>query len=153
MEHCPRGNPHQDTLLTSHQPSGGKGILIIPGSFIPGQFVNPANHAAHRFTTGPEIWADTDGVVDIFVAASKFQIAVAVTTGGMFVSCSVSKQWRGQVAVAGVREQGHDSLSRIFWLFCHREEQLAQSNRCTARNYGQMMGTGLLAFVQKFSFP
>ena len=40
----------------------------IPGSFIPGQFVNPANAAAHRTTTGPEIWADTDGTVDIFVA-------------------------------------------------------------------------------------
>ena len=40
----------------------------IPGSFIPGQFVNPANPAAHRSATGPEIWADTDGVVDIFVA-------------------------------------------------------------------------------------
>ena len=40
----------------------------IPGSFIPGQFVNPANAAAHQASTGPEIWEDTDGGVDIFVA-------------------------------------------------------------------------------------
>ncbi len=40
----------------------------IPDSFIPGQFVNPANPAAHKASTGPEIWADTDGHVDLFVA-------------------------------------------------------------------------------------
>ena len=39
-----------------------------PGGFIPGQFVNPANPAAHKATTGPEIWADTDGKVDFLVA-------------------------------------------------------------------------------------
>ena len=40
----------------------------LPGAFIPGQFVNPANPAVHRATTGPEIWQDTDGIVDAFIA-------------------------------------------------------------------------------------
>ena len=49
--------------------SGAKGMKgAIEGSFIPGQFVNPANPAIHKATTGPEIWNDTDGEVDIFIA-------------------------------------------------------------------------------------
>ena len=43
-------------------------VKEIPGAFIPGQFVNPANPAIHKATTGPEIWNDTDGKVDIFIA-------------------------------------------------------------------------------------
>lgn len=63
-------------LVLSEGAKGMKGAIAkadelakeIPGSFIPGQFVNPANPAAHLQTTGPEIWEDTDGEVDIFVA-------------------------------------------------------------------------------------
>ena len=63
-------------LVLSEGSKGMKGAIAkadelaqeIPGAFIPGQFVNPANPAAHRATTGPEIWQDTDGQVDIFVA-------------------------------------------------------------------------------------
>ncbi len=63
-------------LVLSEGSKGMKGAIAkadelakeIPDSFIPGQFVNPANPAAHLATTGPEIWEDTDGKVDIFVA-------------------------------------------------------------------------------------
>ncbi|MBR3525658.1 MAG: cysteine synthase A, partial [Lachnospiraceae bacterium] len=63
-------------IVLTEGPKGMKGAIQkadelakeIPNSFIPGQFVNPANPAIHRATTGPEIWKDTDGKVDVFIA-------------------------------------------------------------------------------------
>lgn len=63
-------------IVLTEGPLGMKGAIAkaeelskeIPDSFIPGQFVNPANPAIHKSTTGPEIWNDTDGQVDIFIA-------------------------------------------------------------------------------------
>lgn len=67
----------------------------IPGSFVPGQFVNPANPAAHRASTGPEIWADTEGRVDIFVAG--------VGTGGTVTGVgSYLKERNPEVTVVAV---------------------------------------------------
>lgn len=77
----------------------------IPGSFIPGQFVNPVNPAAHRATTGPEIWADTDGEVDIFVAG--------VGTGGTI--SGVGEYLKGKnsaIKVVAVEPSASPVLSR-----------------------------------------
>ena len=100
-------------LVLSEGAKGMKGAIAkadelaaeIPGSFIPGQFVNPANPKAHFETTGPEIYADTDGEVDIFVAG--------VGTGGTITGVGeYLKSKKPEVKVVAVEPATSPVLSK-----------------------------------------
>ena len=99
-------------LVLSEGAKGMKGAIAkadelakeIPNSFIPGQFVNPANPKAHFETTGPEIWEDTDGAVDVFVAG--------VGTGGTLTGVGqYLKSKKPGVKVVAVEPQDSPVLS------------------------------------------
>ncbi len=80
----------------------------LPGSFIPGQFENPSNAAAHRKTTGPEIWEDTEGKVDLFVAG--------VGSGGTVTGVgSYLKEQNPNIQVVAVEPASSPLLSQGTW--------------------------------------
>ena len=100
-------------LVLTEGANGMKGAIAkaqelaaqTPDSFIPGQFTNPANPSAHRATTGPEIWNDTDGMVDIFVAG--------VGTGGTLTGVGeYLKSQNSNVKVVAVEPAGSPVLSK-----------------------------------------
>ena len=113
VERCQLMKAYGAELVLTEGAKGMKGAIAkaqelaaqTPDSFIPGQFTNPANPSAHRATTGPEIWNDTDGTVDIFVAG--------VGTGGTLTGVGeYLKSQNPNVKVVAVEPAGSPILSK-----------------------------------------
>lgn len=112
IERCQLMKAYGAELILTEGVKGMKGAIEkaeelaagIPGSFIPGQFVNPANPAAHKKSTGPEIFDDTDGSVDIFVAG--------VGTGGTITGVGgYLKEKKPSVKIVAVEPKSSAVLS------------------------------------------
>ena len=111
----------------------------LPNSFIPGQFVNPANPAVHKATTGPEIWEDTDGNVDIFVAG--------VGTGGTVTGTGeYLKSQNPNVKVVAVEpasspvlSQGHAGAHKIQGITVENDDAFA-TGRLIGKHEGVLVG-------------
>ena len=113
VERCQLMKAYGAELVLTEGAKGMKGAIAkadelakeIPNSFIPGQFINSANPAVHRATTGPEIWEDTDGRVDIFVAG--------VGTGGTITGVGeYLKSQNPDIRVVAVEPAGSPVLSK-----------------------------------------
>ena len=108
-------------LVLTDDAQGMKGAIAkanelaaqIPDSFVPGQFVNPANPAIHRSTTGPEIWEDTDGNVDIFVAGVGTGGTVTGVGEYLKSQCPKVKVVAVEPATSPVLSEGHAGPHKI----------------------------------------
>ena len=139
-------------IVLTEGPKGMKGAIAkaeelskeIPDSFIPGQFVNPANPAIHKATTGPEIWKDTDGKVDLFIAG--------VGTGGTVTGTGeYLKEQNPNIKIVALEPEDSPVLSEgragapFPWAYLQERPSMVQLNLQRDR---KIRGRSLLRFFR-----